>query len=487
MLCDRDGDSSADTNDTYPRVKIHLRSLYTGEPHPLASNPILDLYDMGTPSHSIKCQIMGDTIGILFARWGGSPTPLIVWKWTTGEMLSVRSSQLCTTDFLIPAPQYTAFSDLADVVSFTFVSDHTLIVPLHDVGHGPCLHYYNFEPVDCPIRFAGVSTYVPRIDAIFSLPLDEDVYVVGAFGLEIGSEAPVLSPQPCSSRRAGITRHTPLPRKFHTRHGSPLITMRFACAYSEENEDSDKHLILAAYASAFTDLAPRDTTIPWTEWRDSARLVLDGLGTQTAAHQGNEFECNVSADRIVVIDRHDASATVRVMDFNPIRLRSAGAASSGDRVSHNRPGITFDGTSVVEKAPYDSDCWIELASRGVGRGVGMAFVETTMPKVFSSMSGTIILEEHLLVMTRVSSILLLSTSLIVRTNSSRLRRGPKVIQLFMFLRCKNLRCPAEYEYPCSVFSIARKCKMLVLWLPLEMLNVGLDIYGNRLRSRLVFC
>lgn len=289
-------------------------------------------------------------------------------------------------------------------MSFTFVSDHAFVVPLHDYEHGPCLHYYNFEPDDSPIRLAGSSTFVPRLDAIFSLPLDEDVSVVGTFGLEIESEPPILSSQPRSSRRAGITRGTPLPKKFHSRHSPPLIAMRFACAYSEEDEDTDRHFLLAVYANAFTERVPDvgRVVIPWTEWRDSVRLVLDGLGTQTALHRRNVFACNVSADRIVVIDRRDAYATVRVMDFNPIRLRSAIAESSCDRVSHDHLGSTR--TLVVEKAPYDSDRWIELASRGDGRGVGMPFVEATMPAVFSLMSGAIILEEHLLVMTRVRGV-----------------------------------------------------------------------------------
>lgn len=273
-------------------------------------------------------------------------------------------------------------------------------------------------------------TYVPRLDAIFSLPLDEDVSVVGTFGLEIESEAPVLCYQPSSSRRASITRHSPPPRKFHSRHRPPLIAMRFACAYSEEDEDSDQHFLLAVYASAFTDRVPHvgRAVIPWAEWRDSVRLAFDGLGPQTAAHRRNVFECNVFADRIVVIDRQDTTATVRVMDLNPIRLRSAIAKSSHDHGFRSCFDIAIGGStgpSVVERAPYDSDRWIELASRGYGRGVGMPFIEVTMPQVFSLMSGAIILEEHLLVMTRVSRAQ--SRSLRETDDRSRLRKGAKTI------------------------------------------------------------
>lgn len=41
---------------------------------------------------------MGDTLGILFSQWGDTPTLLGVWKWTTGEMISVRS--ITTLPFL---------------------------------------------------------------------------------------------------------------------------------------------------------------------------------------------------------------------------------------------------------------------------------------------------------------------------------------------------------------------------------------------------
>jgi hypothetical protein len=104
MLNDGNSGGAEDTGGAGPpTVKIHLRSLYTGELHPLASKPILYLYETDAPSHSIKSQIMGDTIGVLFSQWGDSPTLLSVWKWTTGEMLSVRLLWFSSTTLLIPA------------------------------------------------------------------------------------------------------------------------------------------------------------------------------------------------------------------------------------------------------------------------------------------------------------------------------------------------------------------------------------------------
>lgn len=88
------GQGSADSIDTpRPTLQIYLRSLNTGDPHPLVANPSLYLYDTHEYIHPLKCQIMGDTIGILFTKLDVSEAMLRVWKWTTGEMLSVCSLQ----------------------------------------------------------------------------------------------------------------------------------------------------------------------------------------------------------------------------------------------------------------------------------------------------------------------------------------------------------------------------------------------------------
>jgi hypothetical protein len=131
--------------------------------------------------------------------------------------------------------------------------------PVHPVSQK--LQIPNYLPLSLsqmitPIQLAGASTYLPRLNAIFSLPLTEDGSVVGVYGLKMNSDAHVLSSQFSSSRRACITRHT-LSRKSHSKHGPPLVAMRFTCTYSEDDKYSDRHFLLAGYVSAFTDRVPQ--------------------------------------------------------------------------------------------------------------------------------------------------------------------------------------------------------------------------------------
>ena len=396
MPRDCSGQGSADTIDTpRPTVQIHLRSLSTGNPHSLAANPILYLYDTHEEIHSLKCQIMGDTIGILFAQWFVSGTTMLsMWKWTTGEMLSVRSLQLTSAASLITAPQCSTHNI---ILSFAFVSDHAFVVPSCS-SSGPCLLYYNFEPTHSSVQCAGTSTYAPRLDACFMLP-DDDGSVVTTSALKIASRAPVISSQPHSSRRAGITRCIPLSKKFHSKRRSALVAMQSTYV------GASRHFLLAVYANVFTDFVPREegTVIPWIEWRDCTRIVIDPATMEEGRRY--EFECNSSADRIVVIDQHPTSATVRVMDFNPIRFRSAISVSPCDSASDGH--LAIDGstrTSLVGKSPHSSDHWMKLALQGDGRGVGIPFLETTMSGAFPLGIGAIILDEHLLVLKAVSNV-----------------------------------------------------------------------------------
>lgn len=266
----------------------------------------------------------------------------------------------------------------------------------------PCIHCYSFEADDDPIKLVGVSTHMPSLQAKFELPFDNDLDIVGTYGLEIESDPPILSMQP-TSRRASLTNRPRSPRKFLAKDNSTLIAMQFACAYSDNDEDNDTYFLLVVHADVFSGRRynTEDELIPWTEWRQAARLTLDGLATQTATDQRNVFSCNVSADRVVVIDRQESTASVRVLDFNRIRFRNTvpPRASLANADKEGLQGSKF--MRVVTSEPYDSRGSLELASRADGRGVGLPFIEMTMPRQFPSMAGAIILEEHLFVLFRV--------------------------------------------------------------------------------------
>ena len=74
--------------------RVHLRSMSTNKPHPLASTPILEY-----PCHKewweyqLVVSIFGDHLGLLFCS--GRPgicgyDRLAIWNWRTGALLEVR-------------------------------------------------------------------------------------------------------------------------------------------------------------------------------------------------------------------------------------------------------------------------------------------------------------------------------------------------------------------------------------------------------------
>lgn len=274
------------------------------------------------------------------------------------------------------------------------------MIPLYDIDHGPCIQSYNFESDDSPVKLAGASTFTPRLQAKFALPFDE------AYGLEIESEPPILSVQPRSSRRTSLTRRTPSPRKFYTQNTSTLLAIRFTCSYSEEEEEDSTHFLLIAHSETFSQReSTTDHVVPWIEWRSAARLTLDGFRSPEVADRRNVFACNVSTDRVVVIDREENSATVRVLDFNRMRFRNMIRSQNTPLINSNGEVLqSSTPMKVVTTEPSESDGLVESIIEANVRSTGLSFIEMTMPRRFASMAGAIILEEHLFVLTQVGEL-----------------------------------------------------------------------------------
>lgn len=82
-------------------IRIHLRSLRNGEPHPLTSTPLISRENCRLDSLEVQLnfQVADDVIGLSLASFG-QESRILVWKWTTGSLLVVSAdhSQLETTD-----------------------------------------------------------------------------------------------------------------------------------------------------------------------------------------------------------------------------------------------------------------------------------------------------------------------------------------------------------------------------------------------------
>lgn len=94
---------------TVPTHRYHLLTLSTFQPHPLASQPILDFPP--TNQHILQTrqllQVMGETLVILVSRFAahwllagfggvgtGNDEEIVCWNWKTGKVLAVSRSTL---------------------------------------------------------------------------------------------------------------------------------------------------------------------------------------------------------------------------------------------------------------------------------------------------------------------------------------------------------------------------------------------------------
>lgn len=95
---------------SHVRIRIHLRSIATGQVHPLVINSvrIIDhILDMQCAWVDLSLQVSGDLIGVLFIAQFETPE-LTAWNWKTGELILTRSS--------------------CDIATFTFLTSHLLLV-----------------------------------------------------------------------------------------------------------------------------------------------------------------------------------------------------------------------------------------------------------------------------------------------------------------------------------------------------------------------
>lgn len=69
-------------------IIIHLRSLTTGNRHPLAPNPPILRHPVDMPAWDISflVQVCVDRLAIHFIRPEAVPSELAVWNWKTGKL-----------------------------------------------------------------------------------------------------------------------------------------------------------------------------------------------------------------------------------------------------------------------------------------------------------------------------------------------------------------------------------------------------------------
>lgn len=84
-------------------IRIHLRSLTTGDRHRLAPQSAILVHDLDARNVRVTytLQVCGNLLGILFTHPGDADPELTIWDWTTGKVtLTCFSSEIATFAFL---------------------------------------------------------------------------------------------------------------------------------------------------------------------------------------------------------------------------------------------------------------------------------------------------------------------------------------------------------------------------------------------------
>lgn len=139
--------------DHRPSVKVHLLKLSDGGPHPRARNPLLEYEIPLTPTESgwgLEVVIWENRLGCLFTsalenQWVDS---LVVWDWTTGDLVRVR--------LVFPALPF-RYLPTFQVVSqggnrtFIFLDENTIVTGRPMENTRPSLSFFDLSTDEEPI------------------------------------------------------------------------------------------------------------------------------------------------------------------------------------------------------------------------------------------------------------------------------------------------------------------------------------------------
>ncbi|CAE6488553.1 unnamed protein product [Rhizoctonia solani] len=170
-------------------IPIHLRTLSSNKPHPMATLPVLFAHpqppDVFISDFTI--QIYNSFLGILF--WGSHAFHLLIWDWCTGDII---------VDY--PAPAGIHFDD------FSFLSDSSFLIPSSSAA-GAALRVYSFAHLLPPSH----SSYNPLYqDTIPSRPFADFPIGRAPHHLEFDNSGRRVAPACWTPQRPGVTV-----RSFH--------------------------------------------------------------------------------------------------------------------------------------------------------------------------------------------------------------------------------------------------------------------------------
>ncbi|KAA1467899.1 hypothetical protein DENSPDRAFT_770219 [Dentipellis sp. KUC8613] len=299
------------THDLDGICRIHIRTLSTGEPHPLAEriSGILE-YPIASPDLSFTIQPHRDYIGVIFEPTENEVENLfIIWNWKTGSYFQRLAGM--------------------DVASFSFLDeDHVMVASLSgrlETYSKPSLLVYNFKEVPSEEMDLGDEPYV----CAFSMPeMDEEA--VSAYMLIRSDPAPSWSPS--------LDLHVP----FYISHLQRLFVVSLVLIVGHRIEAFDffipSHSLLPHVEEAKIAAVPRD--VCWEDWG------LHGSHMTQVSPRRPIWVCYVFGMRYATLAFDETlRPKIKILDFHPERL------ASGLMTASSNPSDNWSVVSDTEKVP----------------------------------------------------------------------------------------------------------------------------------------
>ncbi|KDQ09362.1 hypothetical protein BOTBODRAFT_529529 [Botryobasidium botryosum FD-172 SS1] len=309
-----------------PPFRIHLRTLSTNLPHPLARNAMLE--QTITPyvdiDYTLRLQIMDHAIGVFFKANGAPgtspPSLLAVWQWTTGFIKTMMSF----TDFNVPD-------------AFSFLSADVFVLPRflpYSISPGkddpaslhPVLEVYSMHSDDNhPIYPHPIRDVTLLLPSMINQTRFEEFKC-------LSDPAPTWLPLP-SLGGASIIAHG-----YH----APVRLVLFTHAAT-----------LLSYAESL----PFPSTVPWEDWGPlKSRWTKGPLSFSL-------YECCVFGNRFVhgMAKRNDAFVgwgryrSLRVLDFNRYAVGRGVSAGEADEDEDHGVGVGAEDNDLFRTESGYSD------------------------------------------------------------------------------------------------------------------------------------
>ncbi|PIL28992.1 hypothetical protein GSI_09039 [Ganoderma sinense ZZ0214-1] len=291
-------------------VRIHLKSLSTGAPHPAGPQAGMVTYDPKPSGYSYAIQTSEGYLGIHMSSQGEDASELLIWEWRTGRLhLHITGPELSSFAFL------SSRHLLLGVQPALELNEEDLV----QGPNNPLLVVIDLESTTSatPVEFSDLD-YV----CAFHYPTLSDTFIVVAMSVR-SDPAPYWRPNPA------------LPVPFSVSHEDRLFVVTLWVMEGNVPLGVLSLVPASTLLNALSSLEPgvvrRD--FAWDEWGPEGSRLMSMPGRQSAV-----WVCYVYGTTYALWGNDHGERAVYTLDFNQLAIRRALARGAADDIA-DRPMV----------------------------------------------------------------------------------------------------------------------------------------------------